>query len=484
MPLLGPAYGFKKDNPVNRISRNILLVSLLPLAIACGKNTTPDPEPGPGPEPQSETTVTVTYQGTDENFSNPERGFYVASEVSQANGKGISEASIKAARTQGRTLFLLEFHMGDYVASDISEEYLQTIRAKFQSLRDGGVKCILRFCYSNGYSEADKPWDATPEQVNRHLEQLKSIIREYSDVIMVVQAGFIGSWGEWYYTENFTDNASRKALVDALLEVVPENRQIELRTPAYKMKLYGYSLADTLKLAEAHQPTTKARLGGHNDCYLSSANDVGTYSSPTDRKYWGAESLFTIMGGESCELTAYCHCEGTDKYNGALKDLAINHFTYLNSGYHKSVLKRWQEEGCMDEIKIRLGYRYVLDKAEFTKDAAAGKAFDIKLTLHNEGFAPAQNPRDAELVLCDASGKVLKTWALNSDPRYWMPAEETVISQSVTLPDGISGALTLYLNLPDPCETLHTNPLFSIRLANVGVWNEETGYNKLYSFNI
>ena len=468
---------------MNIFSRNFLLAALLPVAIACGKNTGPDPEPGPGPDPE-EGMVTVTYQGTDENFPNPERGFYVASEISQANGKGISEASLRAARMQGRTLFLLEFHMGDYVASDISEEYLQTIRAKFQSLRTGGAKCILRFCYSNGSSVADKPWDATPEQVHSHLAQLKPLIREFADVIMVVQAGFIGSWGEWYYTDNFKDNASRKELVDALLEAVPENRQIELRTPAYKMKLYGYTLADTLKIEEAHQPTTKARLGGHNDCYVSSANDVGTYSGPTDRKYWAAETLFTIMGGESCELTAYCNCVGTDKYNGALKDLAINHFTYLNSGYHKDVLKRWQEQGCMDEIKRRLGYRCVLDKGAFTKEAAAGKAFEVKLTLHNEGFATVMNPRDAELVLCDATGKVVKTWPLNSDPRYWMPAEETVIDQTITLPDGISGTLTLYLNLPDPCETLHDNPMFSIRLANEGVWNEETGYNKLYSFTL
>lgn len=476
---------------MNRFSRNFLLASLLPLAIACGKATdpTPDPEPGPGPEPETG-LVTVTYQGTDENFPNPERGFYVASEVSSADGRGISDASFRSARLQGRTLFLLEFNLKDFVTSDISEEFLQTIRARFASLRTGGAKCILRFayCYPSGGNEQElapsRPWDATLEQVNRHLDQLKPVLHEYADVIMVVQAGFIGCWGEWYYTDHFKDNASRKALVDALLEAVPENRQIELRTPGYKMKLYGYALADTIKLAEAHQPTAKARLAGHNDCYLSSANDVGTFSSPTDRKYWGAESLFTIMGGESCEVTAYCHCEGTDKYNGALKDLAIYHFTYLNNGYHKGVLKRWQEEGCMDEIKRRLGYRCVLDKGEFTKEPAAGKSFDVKLTLHNEGFATIQNPRDAELVLCDASGKVLQTWPLNSDPRYWMPAEETVISQTITLPDGISGALTLYLNLPDPCETLHNNPLFSIRLANEGVWDEASGYNKLYSFTL
>ena len=119
---------FKKENTVKRISRILLLGSILPLMAAnCEKN----PDNPPVPEGLLET---VTYTASDENFPNPERGFYVASEVFNANGKGIAEASLKAARLQGRTLFLLEFHMDDYVASDISEEYMQTIRAKLTEL--------------------------------------------------------------------------------------------------------------------------------------------------------------------------------------------------------------------------------------------------------------------------------------------------------------------------------------------------------------
>ena len=250
------------------------------------------------------------------------------------------------------------------------------------------------------------------------------------------------------------------------------------------MRLYGYNLADTLTVAEAHQPTAKARLGGHNDCYLSSANDVGTFNNKNERQYWATETQFTIMGGESCELTNYCNCVGTEKINGALKDLAIYHFTYLNNGYHQGVLKRWRDQGCMDEIQKRLGYRLVLTEGLFTKEPEAGKDFKVVLKMNNVGFASVMNPRDAELILADASGKTVKTWALNSDPRYWMPGEETTIEQTIQLPAGISGEMTLYLNLPDPCQTIHDNPLFSIRLANVGTWVESTGYNKLYSFNL
>ena len=455
-----------------KIRNLIILAAVLPVALACHKG---DSYPG---------LATVSYQASDAVICNPERGFYTSVEVHSANGSGISSDGIMSNRKQGRTLYLLEFHLTDYVASDIAEDYLLRVRKYFQSLRDGGAKCILRFCYSNGFDEKDKPWDATLEQATRHIAQLKPILQEYYDVILVVQAGFIGSWGEWYYTENYTSDASRKAIVDALLDAVPDSRQIALRTPAFKMKLYGHSLEDTLTLAEAHKPTEKARLAGHNDCYLSSQNDVGTYNGPKDRKYWGAESLYTIMGGESCELTAYCHCEGNDKYNGALKDLAINHFTYINNGYHPQVLGRWRSEGCMEEIQKRLGYRFVLEKGFYTKAPKAGEQLRVVLKIRNDGFAPAMNPRDAVLVLTDKSGNVVDSWDLQSDPRYWMPGEVTTVDRTVDIPSGVSGEMTLSLNLPDPCATLRSNPFFSIRLANENMWDDNTGYNKLTSFTL
>lgn len=457
---------------MNRIILSLFVI--FPLVLACEKNGE-DSIPG---------MKSVTYQVSEENISNPERGFYSPSEISRVSTTGIAKENMESNRRMGRTLYLLEFHMQSYVNTDIADDYLQTIRLKFQSLRDGGFKCILRFCYSNGFAEKDKPWDATLEQALSHIAQLKPIIQEYYDVIMVVQAGFIGSWGEWYYTENYTDNASRKAIVDALLDAVPDCRQIQLRTPAFKRQLYGFTPADTITRATAHQPTILARLGGHNDCYLSGSNDVGTYSGPTDRKYWASESLYTFMGGESCDVTPYCNCEGSTSYNGALKDLAINHVTYLNQSYHTGVISRWRTQGCYDEIQKRLGYRYVMDKGYYSEKPKAGESFRVLLNLHNEGFAPVQNPRDAELVLTDNTGKVLKTWPLDSDPRFWMPNEKITIDQTVTIPDGISGEVTLSLNLPDPCQNLRNNPLFSIQLANEGIWDEKTGFNKLHTFTL
>jgi len=461
-----------KQTAVNRYF--LLSLLYLPLALACGKN---NGDNLPGME-------AVSYLPTDAIIANPERGFYAAQEIFKVSSKGVSKDVAAANRKNYRTLYLLEFHLIDFVNTSISEEYLQTIRTYFQSMRDGGAKCILRFCYSNGMNESDKPWDADPALTLTHVAQVKPLIQEFADIIYVVQAGFIGSWGEWYYTDNYTDNATRKTLLEALLDAVPDSRQIELRTPAFKMNLYGYSLADTLTRATAHTTDVKARLAGHNDCFLASANDQGTYRGNNDRKYWAAESAYTIMGGETCATSAYCHCEKEGANPGTVAEMAKYHYSYLNQGYHQGVLSRWKSEGCFEQLQKRLGYRYVLDKGQFTDSPAAGAAFRIVLTLHNEGFAPVQNPRDAEFVLTDKGGKVLGTYPLNSDPRYWMPDETVTVDQTLTLPSGISGEVTLWLNLPDPCENLRNNPLYSIRLANKDVWDEETGYNKLHTLTL
>ena len=443
-----------------------------------------------GPDDQIAGMEAVAYTASDAVIPNPERGFYTPQEIHNASAKALSKDNIAINRRQARTLYLLEFHLTDFVNSDISEAYLETIQRYFASLREGGAKCVLRFCYSNGFSDKDKPWDATPAQALRHIAQVKPLLQEYADIIFVVQAGFIGSWGEWYYTENYGDSKdpNRKAIVDALLDALPADRQVQLRTAQFKMDLYGYSYADTLTRATAHKNDTKSRLGGHNDCYLANGSDQGTYRGKNDRAYWGSESLYTIMGGESCAVSNYCLCvppEGNTNVTviGALADLAVNHFTYLNQNYHSGVIGRWRTDGCFEEIQKRLGYRYVLEKGQFTKGAKAGESFRVVLDIRNDGFAPAQNPRDVELVLTDKGGQELKTWKVNSDPRYWMPGQKVTIDQTISLPEA-SGEVTLSLRLPDPCETLRSNPFFSIQMANENVWDENTGLNKLYKFTL
>ena len=154
------------------------------------------------------------------------------------------------------------------------------------------------------------------------------------------------------------------------------------------------------------------------------------------------------------------------------------HWTYINEGYHSGVLDSWETDGSMTEIKRRLGYRFVLEKATFSIQEE--KTCEVTLKLSNQGFAALANPRDVELILVNKNNPTQKhVYPQQVDPRFWMPGVSTEVQLTAAL-DGLQkGTYEVYLNLPDPYSTLHDNPLFSIRLANTNMWNENTGYNYL-----
>ena len=179
------------------------------------------------------------------------------------------------------------------------------------------------------------------------------------------------------------------------------------------------------------------------------------------------DSRYTIMGGETCNVSEYCTC------TASMKDVEDYHWTYLHNGYNKDVLDRWKTSGCFDEIVARLGYRLVLNNVLYEKDIAAGKECKITINLTNKGYAAPMNPRDFVLVWKTSSGSLDETY-INIDPRKWQPGTHTVVASFT--PSTSKG--TLYLKLSDPL--LRTRPEYSIALANEGVFDSSTGMNKLF----
>ena len=423
--------------------------------------------------------IHLTFTESDEIIANPERGFY---EARSTSGYPLSKSHIAAARTNKRTLF----HIGHTLpaTTDISSSFLQRLRNELSWLREGGAKCILRFSYSDSYEE--KPWDATPEQVLKHIAQLKPILQEYGDVILTFQAGFVGIWGEWYYTDNFDkangddDYALRKQVVDAMLDAMPADRSVALRTPLFKKMMYaGGTYNNILTEETAYNGSALARLSCFNDCFGASNTDQGTFDGSSSREYWKNESKYVFMGGETCDVSDYCKC------SQSLQDMEDYHWSYLNNDYNQDVIGRWETDGCIDEIKRRLGYRLSLTDVYHSATAVAGNSFSVKVSIKNSGFAAPMNGRAVELILVDSNGnKTVYDLSKNVDPRYWFAGGTYTFEKVLQLPAEAIGECTMYLNLPDPKSTLHDNPKFSIRLANSGIWNEDTGYNKMFDFTV
>ncbi|MBR6492833.1 MAG: DUF4832 domain-containing protein [Paludibacteraceae bacterium] len=456
------------------------------LTIKPHEDTIPTPDPEPEPDPEG----TIYFTATNDQIANPERGMYIQQYYeSNKLDTALALKTVNEGRMLSQiTLFLHSYYLTDYMESDIAPEFLERLDKNMNTLREGGAKVVLRFSYKHNESINAKPWDATPEWANKHIDQLAPYLKKHADVIYCVQAGFIGVWGEWYYTTSYPQNPYKDAgyetrwpVAEHLMEVVPADRQICFRQPQFKIRyLRTHDLAVTpLTAAEAYQETIKARWAGHNDCFVSSESDVGTYHSDEERAFWAEDSKYTVMGGETCK-----QCDYSNGAN-AVKQMEKYHWSYLCNSYHPDVLGEWTMDNHMDEIKRRLGYRFVLDKAYLTQAPKAGEKFEVQIGMHNEGFAAPVNKRNVELIFVsgeDASKKYV--YKQTEDPRFWMGGEKQKFTLSCTLDAEMKGEYKLYLNLPDPYPSLHDDPRYSIRLANEKVWDEETGYNFLTLVNI
>ena len=424
----------------------------------------------------------ISFTETNDLFPNPERGYYFTQSFKSASASLLSASKIESNRLQNRTICYLGFYPKKYMNGDIADDFLQMVRNNMQVLRENGAKCIMRFAYSD--SENEKPWDPTPEVVQKHIKNIKPILQEYSDVIMCLQAGFVGVWGEWYYTENFEftpsspeEHTLRKQVIEAMLDALPADRSVGLRTPMFKRMMYADGYRDTLTLATAYDGSPKARLSGFNDCFGASSSDQGTFTSEATREYWKKDTRYTLMGGETCAVSPYCECPVT------MKDMEDFHWTYLNIEYNRNVHNVWKNGGCWDEIERRLGYRLALTDV-YHSEFAAGKDCTVAVQVKNSGFAAPMNGRGYELILVDGNGKKTVYAFDDVDPRYWFANRTVNVERVISIPADASGKCTLYLNLPDPKPTLHDNPRFSIRLANENVWEEATGYNKIAEFTL
>ena len=443
-----------------------------------GTDTGTDTGTGSGGSTPPADAVTVSYPvDSTTNFANPERGFYHHEETSSGSYSPLSQSALTAYRTQESiSLILRLFYLESFRSGAISTSYLDNMRTDFARLRAAGLKAVVRFAYT---SDSSSPYgDASPDRVLAHIAQLKPILAANADVIAAVQAGFVGAWGEWYYTDYFGDEGSvsssnwadRKAVTDALLGALPGSRSVQLRTPAFKQRLYGSTV---LAATEAFTGTARARVGHHNDCFVASADDLGTYGSVSaDKAYLSTENLYVPQGGEACATSSY------SGYSNASADLERLHYSYLNRDYLGAVYTSWGAN--LDVVKRRLGYRLALTSGTFQPSARPGSELRLLLTVRNDGYAPPFNPRGVEILARNGSTGALYVAKLAADPRRFVPAGSATIDARLCLPAALpAGTYALSLALPDPEPALHDRPEYAIRLANSGLWDATSGANSL-----
>lgn len=439
-------------------------------------------------------TLTVSATGgaaypiDETDFPNPERGFYEHAEWSHAStgnyNDNLWDSYFTNAAAANRSLLLRIYYLDtDELRQDkqLPNGFITMFNNDMQKIRSKGMKCILRFAYDKKSDDGFQ--DASPATWETHLAQLKPHLQANADVIYVVQAGFLGVWGEWYYSSLGTGDevewSVRQNLIDQLLDAVPANRYVQLRTPLFKKKYLGNN--NPLTSSAAYHGSDQARLGHHNDAFLNGEENQGTYENRTaDMAYIAQECLYVPIGGETNlddgESSTYnTWCKGSI----AEAEMAQLHYSYLNHSYSQYVTDQWKAEGAYARISRNMGYRFQLLSASFDDQVVAGTSMNVQLNIKNVGYAPLYNERYAYIVLKNNTNTY--SIPLSSDPRTWAPNDATTaINEYVTLPATMApGTYDLYLYLPDASASIAANPKYAVRFANQGIWQASTGYNIL-----
>lgn len=446
------------------------------LIAGCSKSKNPSIVP-PAPVPAG--NKITSYLESSENFTNPERGFYGQTVSYSTQPSPLTTVYLDGLKNKNVSLIRRLYCFNTFRSAPISAGFLEHIQNDMDLVRNSGFKMILRFAYT---FNDPAPWDDAPESiVMSHIDQLTPYIQNNADVIAILEAGFIGRWGEWHTSSNgLANTATMKTVLFKLLDVLPKSRNVVVRYQQAKKDIFGIN--EPIGDAEAFNQTNRSRTGHLNECFLAAEDDWGTYwpmdaaSLEAQKNFLNQESKYLPQVGETCN----CNPPRSD-CSTAVKELEKMRWSAINRDYIECVLNSWVAQGCYEEIAKRLGYRFRLLSSEIPRSVKVDSNFMFKLVLKNTGFASPYNAHNMELVFRSKTSGAVTKIKLNQDVRKWLPdSNEIKLDISVLIPSNFAlGEYDLLINFPDPALTLNSNIAYSIRLANENVWEAATGYNSL-----
>lgn len=419
----------------------------------------------------------------------------------------------------GLTLAQTYCYLDNFIDKPISDEKLELLQKSLDNVRRRGLKTVLRFAY-----EKDMDRKVGPVLVNilAHIDQLAPIIKRNTDIILVLQAGFVGAWGEWHSSAHNIegDHTALAEIVSKVLDVLPPDRMTQVRVPKYKrwvleQKIFGGENR-TLNDQIAHNGLPVSRIGFHNDGFLAGNTCGGTwtesplYSNPGNPEfdYMTSESPYVQIDGELFWADIGGKVDGMK----AIERFRLHHYTSfsiahsysekegksfsiddwirtpitaqqleekklpVSDGYFKDTDGSDVSRTVFEYITDHLGYRLEMQKATFPMSLSQNNELVIEAELINRGFSAIHNPRTPYFVLIDAEGKVYEFPINDADPAKWQPFQPGdedykplthKIGIKAFLPQEIkAGWYQVGLWLPDAYNSLRLDPRYAIRLAN------------------
>jgi hypothetical protein len=314
------------------------------------------------------------------------------------------------------------------VSQDLTEDALNVLQTTFDNIRANNGFAIVRICYDPWYNGRS---NVTPahEWVLKHVKQLAPVLSKNTDVIVALEMGMHGAYGEMHSDTNITYDRVAEA-TNLMLRNTPPELKILTRTGNYSAKVLGFDNwgvdfhIDGEKFAEIAKAKgdTMYRVGMFNDGYLGTQYDYGTWGADCKtsicreegvawlEKYgintpYGGEALTTAGGYQVINTPEFLAYEGFR-----------THTSYLNVQWNNNLIDGWKKSHFewkdfeYDGSKIdsltgfkyvndHLGYRFVLRESWLSDTVGADGILRAKLRIQNVGFGNLTRKMKASLYV-------------------------------------------------------------------------------------
>lgn len=465
--------------------------------------------------------ICIDDEHGNEGLHNPDRGFRLETAVDIINDKDHPAKKLitQAGKYKSDSVALVQsyFYLTYTVGKDLTEENFAVMQTYFDQLEKMGMKAVLRFAYEKDFM-GRAAIGPTLEQALTHLDQLKPFLEKNKNLILVVQAGVIGAWGEWHASVHglHKSDESKRAILKKIMEVVPEDKMVQVRVPTYKNLLKG-------------EPELYKRISFHDDFIVIKPEpwDADMHEGTTNFDQIVNESPFLIVDGElpwgfwsvgkdPDAPTAGWLIDGHE----AARRLFLQHYTSLSVIHNYKEQHRnqtfdeenapeysmvvWKktpvsedfllqnkmpvsanyfqnqdgskaERNIFEYIRDHLGYRIELQKISLPEKLKSGKHFTFNMEVINRGFATVFGNHNLYLVLIDKDDHISEI-PLDVNLNDWQPhqpGDKTYtplthkIKTSISLPESLpTGIYKLGLWIPDNSNQLRYNSRYAIKCAN------------------
>ncbi len=386
------------------------------------------------------------------------------------------------------------------------------VRRFLDETRANGGSLIVRIGYTWSDSPGCEPSDF--DVILGHVRDLSQIMSDYDDVVVAVEAGVAGPWGEMH-TSDYCKPQYMNRVLKTYCDNLAERTSVLVRAPHYISSYIGTNAVGTLGKLPFRDRCLR-RFGMYNDGYLGTWWDYGTWAGEWRRER-GTKMLSSFgdhpYGGE----LAYVNSEWLEKNRekcadlfdvgkwNIVKDWYDCHLNYLrNVGDRKHPLCKFiagkafrvdefRFEG-MPELKEydgadlhkfmldHMGYRFVVRNARLPKALRRGKKAMLALEVENTGFGKLLLQSRVEVMLrvngtlkaCDTDQPENGLSSIGGGARLRMPV-------SFAVPPGVpprgNCELCVRVSCPVKGEQPGAAPRRLVRFANGGMWVDQDGVN-------